>query len=237
MKKEREDKKMEKKILAIMASMAMVVVLFTGCPTTGKKSKEVNKTETKTEAPVETAAEPAGFETAADEKRKTGETSTSKSGNKKAKDDFDMGLDEEKKEESSEKKPKLKQNFKSKSAPKPAIPNKNKPASSLKKGEKQISDKEIENMAAFLKGLQQGKMDGIKQKKGNQGAATPAGGEQKKQEPEKVVKSQETANQGAATPAGGEQKKQQEPEKVVKPVPNEGAAPVKEQKLVEPKKN
>ena len=236
MKKEREDKKMEKKILAIIASMAMVVVLFTGCPTTGKKSKEVNKTETKTEAPVETAAEPAGFETAADEKRKTGETSTSKSGNKKAKDDFDMGLDEEKKEESSEKKPKLKQNFKSKSAPKPAIPNKNKPASSLKKGEKQISDKEIENMAAFLKGLQQGKMDG-KQKKNNQGAATPAGGEQKKQEPEKVVKSQETANQGAATPAGGEQKKQQEPEKVVKPVPNEGAAPVKEQKLVEPKKN
>ncbi len=225
---------MGKKVLAIVVSLAVVMVLFTGCPTTGKKSKEVNKTETKTEAPVESAVEPAaGFETAADEKRKTGETS--KSGNKKAKDDFDMGLDEEKKEESSEKKPKLKQNFRSKSAPKPAIPNKNKPASSLKKGEKQISDKEIENMAAFLKGLQQGKMDG-KQKKNNQGAATPAGGEQKKQEPEKVVKSQETADQGAATPAGGEQKKQ-EPEKVVKPVPNEGAAPVKEQKLVEPKKN
>ncbi len=228
--KEREDKKMEKRILAIIASMAMIGVVFAGCGNKNKKSQEVNKTEEKTETSVDSNlsksskdTNPTGFGT----------------GEKKEQSDdvFGSGVDDEKKVENDVDRTVKK--VRSKSAPKLNGSNKAKPKAPTTNPKKVVvKEKEsagdsksakkdqIKDIEAILKGMQKGITE-TKAKEPVNNSTQNQGGENK----------QETANQGAATPAGGEQKKQQEPEKVVKPVPNEGAAPVKEQKLVEPKKN
>lgn len=221
---------MGKKILVMIVSLTIVGVMFTGCGCKKtKKSQEVNKTETKTETPVESAATPAkddsstGFEAASGEK--------SKKEDKKIDEDFGIDNEENKSEKNLKSKPR------SKSAPKQVKSNKGKYAvvpqkNIVKQGDnKPVNKKEIEDMAALIKGLQQGKIEAKKQKEANQAATAPSTEEQKLAESKKDAKQQENANQGAPVPAG--EKKQES----VKPEANKGAAPAVDQKLVEPKKN
>lgn len=226
---------MERKILAMIASLAMVGVMFTGCGCRKeKKSQEVNKTEVKTETPVESTTTPAkedsstGFEAASGEKSKKEDKKT----------DEDFGIDsEENKSEKNKSEKNLKSKPRSNSAPKQVKSNKGKPAvipqkNIVKQGDnKLVSKKEIEDMAALIKGLQQGEIEAKKQKEANQ-AAAPSKEEQKLAESKKEVNQQENAKQGASVPAG---EKKQEPEK--KPEANKGVASVGDQKLVESKKN
>ncbi len=219
---------MLKKILAMIASVAMVGVMFSGCSCSkkNKKSQEVNKEEKKAEAAVEGST---GFESAADDKNKTSEVAKNDTkDNKKVKDDFDLDLDEEKKDKKSEK------NVRSKSAPKKSVKGQNKnnvknvvtakkekPNKDVKKSEdKQMSEEDLKKMAAFFKGIKEGQKD-AKKESANQGTATPT--EQK----------QEAAKQGAVTHAVGEQKKANE--KVEKP--QQENANQEASKPVEPKKN